>query len=903
MLRSSKVKVTCFYCNKATYTPKQPGGPIRRFECPLCNATNHFDQNGEIVDVVPTPGKPAARYAYERKSPSSRRIKQEGSVCCRSCETNHSIIVQQLSNYLPEESDPNYEYLAEHITEFRRQLEEKYPPLCADCAPKVNERLRHINYKAKTQGLGRLLQNTNKMVQSNRLAQPKSVAMAVLDIAMVLGWYAWGAAYWASIALLMFWQLTISIVAKPAATIEGLGNIGWEMCLKGSFQKGYLNNACYVASSRWVGFIFPWALLLSFYDYKWLEVRSHPGSYVEDRLQYMFCQAIVSAFMALSWWFLGPGGSFKTEKEIIVLSNSCLLIEFFMMWTAFTSLKVAHPVQKISLKEGRPVMPSLINSEQSNSQESQGGMAFRPAGPSINDHIRPLTRGLPSQQISRPVGKKLQPAFHPQSQPQTQQSNNIFSSFSSAPSHPSSQPSYPPTQLTSQPSDPDAMDWNPITDEPTSFSQQSFDPFSFSQHRPSSPLGYPDAQDEDGNTSEEEDAKTEVNDSPARFRRDPMRPKSLLIDGLMDKQTGLESLFEVAAKLDEAKPMNQPGILIKRAHRIGQEAARLLAVSIGLVVLVSSEGTAACAGLLLAVLVGTCWRFANATFRSESRVQSVGEIWRRNLTVLVCLLEVCGSILVSAEMLGFHVLSSPIGPPPLLPNIDPLTTDTAVPVLPDGSIDLSAAPQPQPQPQPQIGPQLGPQPASVSGQTQLAQLIIRVLFFSLAAHQTWDFAQVFAYRGTQVVQMDGPQQRRKNSRDLGVSEPIRRFVPVSRETSFSDMMKAEPVAAASSSSSAFGGLSLGGGSGGGSGTTGRGSSLTQRSNFSSWGAQSRDAGPQGRDVGIKRPQTERFGATTTRSMKVAPAGTASAQNPWTTRTAPSSSSSVFQQPRRGDWGQ
>ncbi|KAJ6257182.1 hypothetical protein Dda_8068 [Drechslerella dactyloides] len=896
MLRSSKVKVTCFYCNKATYTPKHPNGPIRRFECPLCNATNHFDEKGEIVDVVPTPGKPAVRYAYERKSPTNRRIRQEGSVCCRSCETNHSIIVQQLSNYLPDESDPNYEYLAEHISEFRRQLEEKYPPLCADCAPKVNERLRHINYKAKTQGLGRLLQNTNKMVQSNRLAHPKSVGMAILDILIVLGWYAWGVAYWASIALLMFWQLTVSIVAKPATGADGLEHIGWETCLKGSLEKGYLNSACYFASSRWVSYIFPWALLLSFYDYKWLEVRNHPGSYVEDRVQYLFCQAIVSAFMALSWWFLGPGGSPRTEKEIIVLSNSCLLIEFFMVWTAFTSLRVTHPVQKISLREGRPVMPSLLSSEQSASQESHGGMAFRPAGPSINDHIRPARTNPSTQQIFKPAGKKLQPAFDPQSRPPpSQQSNNIFSSFSSAPSHPSSQPSHPSTQLTSEPSDPDAMDWNPIMNSPIGFSKPSFNSFeSFSQHRPSSPLGFGDLQDEDGNTSEEEDAKTEVNDSPARFRGNPMRPKSLLIDGLLDKQTGLESLFEVAAKLDEAKPMNQPGILIKRAHRIGQEAARLLAVSVGLVVLVSSEGTVACAGLLLAVLVGTCWRFANATFRNESLVQSVGERWKRNFAVFVCLLEVCGSVLVSSEMLGFHVLSGSPGPS-LLQTVDPL----AVPVLPDGSVDISASPQPQPQPIPM--PQPMPQMAPVAGQTQLVQLIIRVLFFSLAAHQTWDFAQVFAYRGTQVMQPDGtPLRRRKNSRDLGVSEPLRRFVPpVSRESSFSDVLKAEPtVAAPVSSSSAFGGLSLGGGGGAGGG---RGSSLTQRSNFSSWGAQNREAAVQGRDVGIRRPQTQRFGATTTRSMKVAPAGTAGAQNPWTAPPPPSSS--AFQQPRGGAWGQ
>ncbi|KAF3934771.1 hypothetical protein ABW20_dc0108439 [Dactylellina cionopaga] len=850
------------------------------------NSDSNNKKNGEIADVIPTPDRPMIRYGYERASPNSRRLKQEGSVCCRSCENNHAIIVRQLSQYLPDESDPNYEYLAEHISDFRHQLEEKYPPLCADCAPKVNARLRQINYKAKTQGLGRLLDNTNKMVQSNRLAQPKSLGVVVLDFLMVLGWYAWGAAYWGCIALLMFWQLNISIVAMPSGSLQGLEAMGWDMCLKGSFESGYLNNACYVVSSRWVSYLFPWALVLSFYDYKWLEVRRHPGSYVEDRLPYMVCQGVVAAFIGLSWWFLGPGGILKKEKEIIVLSNSCLLIEFFMLWTAFTSLRVTHPVQKISLKESKPLLPSALISSQSSFQETSGSMNFRPTGPSIQDHLpqqkptRSSNRTGHQYKIPMPTQTGPKPQIEPpQSSPpfQSQYSINNQQSFNSG-SAPSYNPFHIPTQTTSQSSDPDAMDWNPSTNGLDT--QHSFNPFaSFSQHRPSSPLEYLASQGRgDGNSSDEEDRKTEVNDSP--MKPFTMRPKSLLIDGMLGKQTGLESLFEVAAKLDGAKPIKQPGILAKRAHRIGQEAARLLAVCIGLVVLVSSEGMIACVGLFLAVIVGTCWRFVNAAFRTESRILSIGEMWKRNLAILVCLLEICGSLLVSAEMLGLNVISKPPNTAtvnmPVAPSLlsNPMTpTDTALPIFPNGAVDLAATLQSAP----------------FNGQTQLTQLIIRILFFSLAAHQTWDFAQVFAYKGTPVVQEeeyddDNPVRERRGSRDLGVSNPVRSFVPhPNRVPSPLNHNKVSPPKPASTG---FGGLSLGGSSSG---------SLTRRSNFSSWGKQDPD-------VGIKRPQTERFGATTTRSMKLPPAGVSTASNPWNAQPGFSSQSS-FQQPRdSGTWG-
>ncbi|KAK6524277.1 hypothetical protein TWF694_005931 [Orbilia ellipsospora] len=861
MLRSSKVKVLCFYCNKPSYIPKPGTGPVRRFDCPQCLAPNHLNEKGEIMDPNPTPDRPLIRYAYERKSPNSRRIKQEGSVCCRSCENNHAIIVQQLSNYLPDESDPNYEYLAEHISDFRRQLEEKYPPLCADCAPKVNDRLRQINYKAKTQGLGRLLQNTNKMVQSNRFAQPKTSLMSLMNGLMVLGWIAWGVAYWALILLLMFWQLNISIFAIPSDSnsTEAIDSLNWTTCFRGSLEKGYLNNACYIASSRSVSYLFPWALVLFFYNYKWLQVHRNPGSYVEDWLPYLLCQAVVASFMGVSWWFLGPKGLLKTEKEIIILSNSCLIIEVLVLWVAFTSLKLVHPVRNISLKEATPLVAGSIVSPLSQSQDPPSGMPFRP-----NDRVTPKHSNAQT--------------YTKYTKPQSQQTpSQSFQSHQSFNNHQSYSPSYGSTKPTLLPAiDPDAMDWNP------SFSEESslppFNPMSFSQHRPTSPLGYhPSQKTEEGNSSdEEEDAKTEYNDSPMKPRL-AMRPKSLLIDGLMSKHTGLESLFEVAAKLDEAKPMNQPGILAKRAHRISQEAARLLAVYAGLVVLVSSGGMLACAGLGLAFLVGTGTRFVDAALKSESRVLTITEMWKRIFAIFVCLLEFGASLLVGAEMLGFFVLPKPtnsnvaMGPASLLsPDIPPM--DTAIPILPDGTVDLSTAPE-----------------VAIPEQTHMTKLLLRILFFSLASQQTWAFAKAALYKGTQVIEEEKPTIQRRNSRDLGLSEPIGSFMPnPNRAPSPTLPQKASPPSSQpATTTTGFGGLSLGGPSG---------NTLTNRSNFSSWGK------PVDRDIGIKKPQTERFGATTTRSMKVPPSGMANTASPWNTQAGYSSQS--FMQPRgTSGWGQ
>ncbi|KAK6334277.1 hypothetical protein TWF730_003491 [Orbilia blumenaviensis] len=876
MLRSSKVKITCFYCNQSSYIPRTGNGTPREFDCPRCYSTNKFDENGQIIDYHPDVEQPFVKFARDNASPKSKAHRHT-SVLCRSCENNHSIIVEQLANYLPEETDPNYEYLAEHITDFRRQLEEKYPPVCDNCAPKVNSVIKGIRYSVISKGMARVLVNTEKRIHSNQIAPPRTFSRIMLGNFMVLGWFAWGAAYWASIALLMFWQFTISIFALHTSK-EQSGTVSWGSCLARSWQKGNLSSSCYDVSSKWVNIIFPWALLLSFYDYKWLEVRRRPGSYVEDRIPYLACQAVVSVFIGLSWWYLGPGGTLKEEKKIMVLSHASLLIEALVLWIAFTSLKVTRPVHTISLRAPRSpgtashLPPLLVKS--SSSLSNSGGMTFRPTGPSINEHLN-APQTPPSARSRQPY---INSAKRHQATPKyTIEPYQPPMPFQSRYATPAPAPLPASTHTTPGQPDPDAMDWNPSFNE----TDPQFNPMgSFSEHRPSSPLGFFDKFDD----TDDEDAKTEIMDSPAKPIRRPMRGKTLMVDGLLEKQTGLESLFEVAAKLDEAKPLNQPGILKKRAHRVGQEAARLLAVCSGLFILVSSEDTIACAGLILALAFGTGWRFVRAAFGTSSKIQGLGDMWKRNMVILMCLLETCAGAVVAGELLGFRILPrhTSIGsvgsPQPLLP-IDTTPTDIAVPFTPGVSLGVSL----------ELPAAEGNYPVH-EPQTQMVQLIIRILFFSIAAHQTWDFARMFAYKGTHVpidpaaeepLPEVGPVLKRRDSREFILNKPINNFGgPLNRVMTPTVPVQTPPPPPPPPATTGFGGLSLGGSTG---------STLTHRSNFSSWGKREPD-------VGIQRPTPQRFGATTTRSMKLPPPGMDTAPNPWNQADF---SQTPFQQPRDG----
>lgn len=62
-----------------------------------------------------------------------------------------------LASYFPPPDDPRCGDYERGYPEFRRRLEERYPQVCANCEPRVTERIRQSGYEAKSDHLRRMM--------------------------------------------------------------------------------------------------------------------------------------------------------------------------------------------------------------------------------------------------------------------------------------------------------------------------------------------------------------------------------------------------------------------------------------------------------------------------------------------------------------------------------------------------------------------------------------------------------------------------------------------------------------------------------------------------------------------------------------------------------------------------
>ena len=73
--------------------------------------------------------------------------------------------MQNLANYLPPQSDPRYKQYEDNLPAYKRTLEERYPQVCVDCAPKAQARIRQSDYMANTDRLRRMREQTHSAME------------------------------------------------------------------------------------------------------------------------------------------------------------------------------------------------------------------------------------------------------------------------------------------------------------------------------------------------------------------------------------------------------------------------------------------------------------------------------------------------------------------------------------------------------------------------------------------------------------------------------------------------------------------------------------------------------------------------------------------------------------------
>ncbi|KAF8519148.1 Ima1 N-terminal domain-containing protein [Hysterangium stoloniferum] len=186
---------TCFFCQ--TPLSKQPRNP-RSFKCSACDCWNRYDERGEIVSDDPAMHDEAlnASSFSKRASPSKNRLPTSyaKSPFCHTCLTNQTLLVNLLSNYLPSTDDPTYEVRLAEMSRYTAALQARYPPVCKDCQPSVDEELQDKEHKARTTALGGWLKRsqhvgTQRSIEQHR-GRREALVWRIRGVLWALTWLA-----------------------------------------------------------------------------------------------------------------------------------------------------------------------------------------------------------------------------------------------------------------------------------------------------------------------------------------------------------------------------------------------------------------------------------------------------------------------------------------------------------------------------------------------------------------------------------------------------------------------------------------------------------------------------------------------------------------------------------------
>ena len=270
-----RAKLICFYCNRRSSQAKTAG--LRRWHCTQCDADNWLDEKGEVTDPPTTPSTPttATRYVQPQLNPNTVSVSssfdpitaptekpaETEGLFCATCLKNQHLYTRSLSNFYPDgavsgEGASEREYEKAEAA-FRVGLEERYPLICEECEPRVRERLRRVNYDAKADHLGRVM---------DRLRGGRRERIS-------LGWRGWavrvgGIAWAVSWVLQISWHIMGMMNLMDSGDGDGLveeQEFGWKQCAYSAKAAGQISPACFdrvstelVPTVLWVGLVAAW---------------------------------------------------------------------------------------------------------------------------------------------------------------------------------------------------------------------------------------------------------------------------------------------------------------------------------------------------------------------------------------------------------------------------------------------------------------------------------------------------------------------------------------------------------------------------------------------------------------------------------------------------------------------
>ncbi|KAF8560218.1 hypothetical protein OG21DRAFT_1452054 [Imleria badia] len=422
--------LTCFFCLSAVGSALVD---TRSYRCPHCGCWNRFDANGEIISDEPAmhdENLNATSFA-KRASPNKDRLPSTYAKppFCHTCQTNQMLVVNLLSNYLPPPQHPDYAQRLEQLPAYRESLHARYPPVCVNCLPAVEDEIEQKNQMARTKALGGWLKET-KGKERQRLVSGSAKDRERLSMGFQLAiWRVRGALWWTTLLSVVF------------AHVEAIRGYEFPRLLARAIP--ILPVFCVL--SFFYTFWDP-----TYYRFKKARVQGRDVR-IKGKSYYLILQALswfsrftTSILLVLPWrsssWDYLHISAYPLSYRVYTYCSISLIVELLVFSSSFTILHLRRP----------PTIRLIETSSVRNTPESSAHSARASPMPTAPINNEPdLFASLSLS--SKPLISSANPVFgHP-------------SLMSSTPPPSASQGS--PIKVDESP-DEDAMDWTPTNPSP-----------------------------------------------------------------------------------------------------------------------------------------------------------------------------------------------------------------------------------------------------------------------------------------------------------------------------------------------------------------------------------------------------------------------------------------------------
>ncbi|MCJ1249952.1 hypothetical protein MMC30_007178 [Trapelia coarctata] len=419
-------RLTCFYCGRRSTKKYTPG--LQQFGCETCEAVNHLDKNGEITDPPALNDAPSTRYAQAIERPTSPVFDSpDETLFCPTCLKNQYFLTQSLASYLPPPTDPKYPEYERKYPEYRKGLEERYPQVCENCQPRVEERIRATGYAAKTDHLRRMMDKT----RSFHSLPYEWRWRHIIVYAGALGW-------WAGLLGQILWNVLGAVAKRDGELREDTASESLRECLQRGLSVGWNATNC-VESAQSLATVTLVSGLLSIWWNPCLATKLHgrPGRMV-GLSEFYKLQGIVALSRLSVWYALGRSKDLQLD-----------LSTFNAIHATMVALNLV--VSVISFRTARIDTTPTVNF-----QESPEPLRYRKPIPIQHLSTHPVSTTLPwtpSSSQDRPYNSQPRQVLQP----------FPVNSLATPPRRVEGVPYQPPTPPPEY--EADAMDWTPAKAE------------------------------------------------------------------------------------------------------------------------------------------------------------------------------------------------------------------------------------------------------------------------------------------------------------------------------------------------------------------------------------------------------------------------------------------------------